>query len=438
MVVVTMSLGAVILLLMLMCGLGRVTSKDDQQEGKEEEEKKTKKEPQQQSKKKSHGKNQRGPRGPKSFSHPLLAATLKEHSDNILDLDFSINGKYLASCAEDRTVRLWSVKDFKEKEHKCVRGNVEYDHATRVKFSPDCKAFITSLAIGNTVRVFKTGKKDDGAAQISAGLDFPKKSSQDIINIGLGSNSNGSFVMTAYRDTTIHIWDTKGEILATLDTHHMNNNYAAVSPCGRFVASCGFTPDVKVWAVVFNKGGEFVEVRRAMELKGHKASVYYFSFNIDTTRTATVSKDGTWKLWDTEVEYNKNQDPYLLYTGSYTHLGPSLIALSADANSLAIAHSNRLWVFNTKSGEEEESFEDVHTQPIAKVAFDPSGRYLATTGDRHLRILHNVTGLRANILDMETKMKKHTTSKALKERLEHQIQETRNKLAEILGETKEE
>ena len=68
----------------------------------EVEEKKSKKDSQQQQqgKKKSHGKNHRGPRGPKSFSHPLLASTLKDHSDNILDLDFSINGKYLASCAE--------------------------------------------------------------------------------------------------------------------------------------------------------------------------------------------------------------------------------------------------------------------------------------------------------------------------------------------------
>ena len=64
--------------------------------------------------------------------------------------------------------------------YRCVRGNVEYDHATRVKFSPDSKAFITSLAVGNNVRVFKVGKKEDGsgAAQISAALDFPKVSTR--------------------------------------------------------------------------------------------------------------------------------------------------------------------------------------------------------------------------------------------------------------------
>lgn len=54
-------------------------------------------------------------------------------------MDFSSNGKYLASCADDRTVRIWSTKDFLEREHRCVRANVELDHAVLVRFSPDSR-----------------------------------------------------------------------------------------------------------------------------------------------------------------------------------------------------------------------------------------------------------------------------------------------------------
>ena len=49
----------------------------------------------------------------------------------------------------------------------------------------------------------------------------------------------------------------------------------------------------------FSKAGDFHEVKRAFELKGHSAGVYCFCFNNDSTRMASVSKDGTWKYWDT-------------------------------------------------------------------------------------------------------------------------------------------
>lgn len=54
-------------------------------------------------------------------------------------MDFSSNGKYLATCADDRTVRIWSTKDFLQREHRSMRANVELDHAILVRFSPDCR-----------------------------------------------------------------------------------------------------------------------------------------------------------------------------------------------------------------------------------------------------------------------------------------------------------
>lgn len=46
----------------------------------------------------------------------------------------------------------------------------------------------------------------------------------------------------------------------------------------------GFTPDVKIWEVAFDKTDNFKEIRRAFELKGHSAGVYAFSYNSDSTR----------------------------------------------------------------------------------------------------------------------------------------------------------
>lgn len=41
--------------------------------------------------------------------------------------------------------------------------------------------------------------------------------------------------MSASTDTSILIWDLKGEILASINTNQIINSFAAVSPCGRSV-----------------------------------------------------------------------------------------------------------------------------------------------------------------------------------------------------------
>ncbi|XP_063002692.1 transducin beta-like protein 2 [Elgaria multicarinata webbii] len=369
-----------------------------------------------------------------TFSHPLLAAALKGHSGSVSCLDFSSNGKYLASCSDDRTVRIWSTKDFLEREHRCMRANVELDHATLVRFYPDSRAFVVWLANGDTIRFFKITKKEDGSfTYVAVPEEFPKHHKGPVINIGVADT--GKFIMTASSDTTILIWDMKGEVLATINTNQMNNTFAAVSPCGRFVASCGFTPDVKVWEVCFSKSGDFREVTRAFELKGHTAGVCSFSFSNDSRRMATVSKDGTWKLWDTDVEYKKQQDPYLLLTGKCQVMEPCRVALSPDARALAISSSTNIFVYNTQRGEEEERFEAVHGEHITDLAFDVSSRFLVSCGDRAIRVFHNTAGYRAVVEEMKALLKK-ATNESTKQRLQQQIAQAQSALDGIYGRSK--
>ncbi|XP_053187177.1 transducin beta-like protein 2 [Scomber japonicus] len=366
-----------------------------------------------------------------TFSHQLLAASLKSHSGNVTCLDFSSNGKYLASCADDRTVRIWSTKDFLDREHKCMRANVELDHATLVRFSPDSRAFITWLANGDAIRIFKMMKKDDGSLSFKAAPeDFPQKHKTSILNIGIAET--GKFIMSASTDTSIHIWDLKGEVLASINTNQITNSYAAVSPCGRFVASCGFTPDVKVWEVCFGKSGEFKEVARAFDLKGHSAGVHAFAFSNDSHRMVTVSKDGTWKLWNTDVEYKKQQDPYLLKTVPCASSEGSRTALSPDGRVVAISDGCNVALYNAASGKLEEELNGVHSEEITDLRFDVSGRYLACSGDKAIRVFHNAPGYRAAIRDMQDMLKK-AQNEGMKERLQQQIKDAQSALETVLA-----
>lgn len=426
---VTAAVGAVVLLVMLFCTMSRKSHEKEPEEETKEDSKNTKISNQQQEKQSSKKqKPARGKAHQTQFTHKWLACSLKGHGANILDMDFSPNGKYVITVAEDRSVLLWSTKEFEQKDHKFVRGNVDLDHATTVKFSPDSKAFVVSLGNANTVRVFRIGKKDDGSpGNITGALDFPQVHKAVIINIGVAST--GKFIMTCACDTTMIVWSIKGEVLSEINTNNMNNSYGAVSPCGRFVAASGFTPDVKIWEVCFTKSGEFQEVRRAFELKGHSAGVYCFDFNNDSTRMVSASKDGTWKYWDTNIRYDLNQDPYLLYTGKLQFSGPCLISLSLDGRTIAVAQEASIYVCNS-SGGDEEIIENVHSDTSCQIGFDNSGKYLLSAGDKHVHVFHNITGYKATIEEL-IGLEKKASGQAMKDRIRSQIQDAKDALKRI-------
>ncbi|GFY57154.1 transducin beta-like protein 2 [Trichonephila inaurata madagascariensis] len=144
-----------------------------------------------------------------TYSHPWLLCNLKGHTADIFDIDFNSSGKQLGSCAEDRVVLLWNVKEIATKTPRSVRANIEFDHATQIKWSPDSKAFIVSVEVGNTIQVYKVGKKPEGTlGNCEKILNFPTAHKADIINIGI--SCNGRFIMSCSSDTSIVVWDLKG------------------------------------------------------------------------------------------------------------------------------------------------------------------------------------------------------------------------------------
>ena len=165
----------------------------------------------------------------KVFSHPWLLSTLKGHSGRVLDMDLSPNGKYLASCSEDRTVLVWTSKDFADKEHKCLRCNVEYDHGVFINWSPDSKAFVVQKAVQNCTEVYKMGKKADGSlGDFSVAVTFPQIHKTD--TIGMGISSSGKFIATCSDKTDLIIWNLKGEVLDKLgNTNYKVNTYLTLN-----------------------------------------------------------------------------------------------------------------------------------------------------------------------------------------------------------------
>lgn len=145
-----------------------------------------------------------------------------------------------------------------------------------------------------------------------------------------------------------------------------------------------------------------------------------------------MSKDGTWKLWNTNVEYKKQQDPYLLKTVPCTSSDGSRIALSPDGRVVAISSGCDVAMFDATSGKLEEELHGVHSEQITDLRFDINGRFLVSSGDKAIRVFHNAPGYRAAIRDMNDLLKK-AQNEAMKQRLQQQIKEAQSALDSALA-----
>nr|CAI5860222.1 unnamed protein product [Callosobruchus analis] len=332
---------------------------------------------------------------------------------------------------DNRAVFIFEVKDLTQKDKRSLRVNIDFDYATHVKWSPDSKAVIVHKSHENVLEVYKVEKKKDGWLQASKALTFPKHHETDVI--GMGIASNGKYIMTCSNKTDMVIWDLKGQKLAVIDTYLMNTTCAKLSPCGRFVVASGFTPEARVWEVIFKKSGEFQEVKQIKQLTlgGHSSGVYDVAFDVDSSHMATVSKDGTWKLFDTQVSYKLGQDAQCIKTGTYEQASSNaLIALSPDAEVLVIASGADLYFYSTLTGKLDYTIENVYSDNITAILFDSTGKYILTAGEKQIRVFHNVTGYRCAIEMAKLKLKDHQTS-ATKERLEKLIKESQEFLNNI-------
>lgn len=136
------------------------------------------------------------------------------------------------------------------------------------------------------------------------------------------------------------------------------------------------------------------------------------------------------------VEYQKGEDAHLKITGKYDHPHDANavihIALSPNAEIVAISVNASLSFYSTRDTALDRTIEDVYQSgPIEKIAFDSSGQYIITSGSRHIRVFHNVTGYKTAMTTTKEKLKIPNQTAATKERLEKLFNDTENFLKNI-------
>jgi WD40 repeat protein/transcriptional regulator with XRE-family HTH domain len=210
---------------------------------------------------------------------PILDKTLEGHTSAIRFISFSPDGKLLASGGEDKTIRLWSVE-------KGISVRVLKGHSTWVKsvaFSPDGK-LLASGSIGQTIRLW----------DVDTGSHIKKLSAHEGQVRSVAFSPDGRLLASASDDQTVRLWEASpdGYVPAKILRGHEGHVWAVVfSPDGKLLASCSDDKTIRLWEV---GTGRQIKVLEA------KDSVWIGSLAFSPDGDILVSGHGDWtvRLWD--------------------------------------------------------------------------------------------------------------------------------------------
>jgi WD40 repeat protein len=305
--------------------------------------------------------------------------TLIGHTDRVLALAISPDGRLLASASEDNCVKVWDLTaglakgELRESLFTCRHE----EPVVGVTFSPDGQRLASAsgrIAQPGMVKVWD-------AASGKALFSFRGSARPDSL-LHLAFSPDGRWLASGSVDNTVMIWDvTTGDEVYKLPGHKDLIINVTFAPNGRRLISASRSREVKVWDLPRGEPGAGARVLSPWRnLEDLSNSVWAMALSPDGSRLAIggPSADGNVRLYD-------------LTNGSLLTLrGDSRIIsvmFSPDGRRLAAAgHERIVRLWDTTTGEELLSLHG-HDNIVGRVLFSPDGqRLVSASADGQVQI----------------------------------------------------
>jgi len=235
---------------------------------------------------------------------------LRGYPDDINYATFSPDGRLLATGGDDGTVRLWDAASGKP----LVTLGKHADWVTCVLFTPDGQRLVS----GGRSGILKLWELQTGREH-----SFP---SPPWHIEGMALSPDGRTLVTGGWADYVQLWDLDSRrVRSSLDAHSRVQS-VAFSHDGRSVAAAGFDKRVRVWDA---ESGWLKAT-----LRGHTNLIQCVTFSPDDQALASSADDGTVRLWD--LSSNRLLSVYRVHDVSRSSDGRLwCTAFSSDGRSMA-------------------------------------------------------------------------------------------------------